>query len=88
MLKIHGKLVLDPSFYPKMDPAILLSSMNIKTYSIERLTNPPTYSVLQDVINEVYIKNKMYRESASTIANERYVTFHKASPCYIISKTA
>jgi len=88
MLKIGGKLVLDPSFYPKIDLATLLSLMSIKTYSIERLANPPTYPVLQDVINEVYIKNKMYRESASTIENEKVTTFHNTSLCYIIRKTA
>jgi hypothetical protein len=92
MLKRGGKLVLDPSFNPKMDsgmdPATLLSSMNIKTYLIERLAGPSTYPVLRDVITEVYIKNKMYRELASTIANEKFVTFHNTSPCYIISKTA
>jgi hypothetical protein len=88
MLKIGGKLVLDPSFYPKMDSGMLLSSMNIKTYLIERLAGPSTYPVLRDVITEVYIKNKMYRESASTNKNEKFVTFHNTSPCYIISKTA
>jgi hypothetical protein len=82
MLKMGGKLVLDPSFHPSTPLT------DIKTHSIERLANPPTYSVVRDVINEVYIKNKMYRESASTIENEKIVTFHNTSLCYTIAKPA
>ena len=88
MLKKGGKLVLDPSFHPKIDPKIdpdiLRSSMNITIHSIEQLANKPTYLLMRQVINEVYIKNKMYREFSSSRNNMGI--FNKTYVCYLTGK--
>ena len=81
MLKMDGKLVLDPSFYVSTRKAGI-ATMNITTRSINELANDPTYLLMQQVINEVYIKNKMYRASGST----DFVTFDGNSLCYLAGK--
>jgi hypothetical protein len=91
MLKKDGELVFDPSLNLKQDPDTVLAidipermdSMNVKRVLIKDLTEPPTSLLMQQAINEVYIKNKMYRASES----KNYATFHNTSYCYVISKT-